>query len=82
VILIFFVTDNNDADFKDMKKLIIKMYPLIYFIYLGLGVRVMVFNGTFNNISVISWWSVYWWRKLEYLEKTTDLTQVTDKQLS
>ena len=21
-------------------------------------VRVMVFNGTFNNISVISWWSV------------------------
>jgi hypothetical protein len=22
------------------------------------GVRVMVFNATFNNISVISWWSV------------------------
>ena len=21
----------------------------------------------------------YWWRKLEYLEKTTDLPQVTDK---
>jgi hypothetical protein len=21
----------------------------------------------------------YWWRKLEYPEKTTDLTQVTDK---
>ena len=21
----------------------------------------------------------YWWRKLEYLEKTTDLSQVTDK---
>jgi len=21
----------------------------------------------------------YWWRKLEYLEKTTDLLQVTDK---
>jgi hypothetical protein len=30
----------------------------------------MVFNATFNNISVISWW-----RKLE---KTTDLSQVTD----
>ena len=29
----------------------------------------MVFNATFNNISVIS----------EYLEKTTDLSQVTDK---
>ena len=25
---------------------------------LGEGVRVMVFNATFNNISVISWWSV------------------------
>jgi len=24
----------------------------------GLGVRVMVFNATFNSISVISWWSV------------------------
>jgi len=24
----------------------------------GLGVRVMVFNTTFNNISIISWWSV------------------------
>jgi hypothetical protein len=33
----------------------------------------MVFNATFNNISVISW------RKPEYLEKTTDLSQVTDK---
>jgi len=28
------------------------------------GVRVMVFNATFNNISVISWRSVFfWWRK-------------------
>jgi hypothetical protein len=25
---------------------------------LGLEVRVVVFNSTFNNISVISWWSV------------------------
>jgi hypothetical protein len=33
----------------------------------------MVFNGTFNNISVLSW------RISEYLEKTTDLSQVTDK---
>jgi len=22
---------------------------------------------------------IYWWRKLEYLEKNTDLQQVTDK---
>jgi hypothetical protein len=25
---------------------------------LNFRMRVMVFNGTFNNISVISWWSV------------------------
>jgi hypothetical protein len=31
----------------------------MYIVYiLGLGVRVMVFNATFNNISVISWRSV------------------------
>jgi len=36
----------------------------------------MVFNATFNNISVISWRSVL---LLEGSEKTTDLSQVTDK---
>jgi hypothetical protein len=36
-------------------------------------VMAMVFNATFNNISVISWWSVL------LVEKTTDLSQVTDK---
>ena len=40
----------------------------------------MVFNATLNNISVISWLSVYWWRKQEYPEKTTDLSQATDKR--
>ena len=39
----------------------------------------MVFNGTFNNISVISCGQFYRWRKQEYPEKTTDLSQVTDK---
>ena len=36
-------------------------------------VRVIVFNAIFNNISVISWWSVV------PLKKTTDPPQVTDK---
>jgi hypothetical protein len=42
---------------------------------------VVVLNATFNNISVISWQSVffYWWRKQEFPEKTTDVSQVTDK---
>jgi hypothetical protein len=35
--------------------------------------RFMVFNATFNNISVISWQSVL------LVEKTIDLSQVTDK---
>ena len=38
-----------------------------------------VFNATFINVSVISLRSVYWWRKPEYTEKTTDLSQVTDR---
>ena len=37
------------------------------------GVRIMVFNATFNNISGISWRSVL------FVEETTDLSQVTDK---
>ena len=39
----------------------------------------MVLNATFNNISVILWRSVLLWRKPEYLDKITDLLQVTDK---
>jgi hypothetical protein len=41
--------------------------------------RFMVFNATFNNISVISWRSVLLVEETEYPEKTTDLPQVTDK---
>ena len=36
----------------------------------------MMFNATFNDISVILWWSVL---LVEDPEKTTDLPQVTDK---
>ena len=39
----------------------------------------MVFNVTFNNISVLSWRSVLLVGTLEYPEKTIDLPQVTDK---
>ena len=43
----------------------------------GLFVCLMVFNATFNNISVISWRAVLLVE--EYPENTTDLSQVTDK---
>jgi len=36
-------------------------------------VMYMVLNASFNNISVISWWSVL------LVEETTDLSLVTDK---
>ena len=40
----------------------------------------MLINATFNNISVISRWSVYWWRRTEDSSRTsTDLPQVTNK---
>ena len=40
----------------------------------------MVLNDTFNSISVMYHGSqFYWWKKPEYLEKTTDLLQVIDK---
>jgi hypothetical protein len=42
-------------------------------------VRVMVFNATFNNISVISWQLVLLGKESGIPGKTTDLPQVTDK---
>ena len=43
------------------------------------GFRFMVFNATFNNISVISWRSVLLVEKNGVSGETTDLPQVTDK---
>ena len=39
----------------------------------------VLLNATFNNISVVSWSSVYWWLKPENPDKTIDLPQFTDK---
>jgi len=41
--------------------------------------KIVVFNATFNNISVISWRLVLLLEETGVLEKTTDLLQVTDK---
>ena len=42
-------------------------------------VRVMVFNATFNNVSVTSWWSVLLMEETGVPADPTDLSHVTDK---
>ena len=45
----------------------------VVIMHVPIEIWVMVFNTIFNNISAISWQSVL------MVEKTTDLSQVTDK---
>jgi len=40
---------------------------------------VMIFNTSFNNISVITWRSALLVEKQVFREKSTDMPQVTDK---
>jgi hypothetical protein len=42
----------------------------------------MVFNATFNNISVILWGSFLLVEEMGVTEKTTHLLQVTDKLIT
>jgi hypothetical protein len=43
------------------------------------SVKVMVFNGSFFNISVISWWPILLVEETGIPGTTTDLSQVTVK---
>ena len=56
-----------------LQKLFILWNSMLWYALHVYRFRFMVFNATFNNISVISWRSVL------LVEKTTDLSQVTDK---
>ena len=64
----------NATCFVDVSPLIVTIF------YMDMD---MVFNATFNNISVIyRGCQFYWWRKPEYPEKTIDLSKINDKFLS
>jgi hypothetical protein len=52
------------------------MIEIKFLLVVGLFI---VFNTTFNNMSVISWRSGLSVEKLEYSVKTPDLSQVTDR---
>jgi len=57
----------------------LSLYKSTTWINVGLFVCFMVFNATFKNISIIyRGGQFYWWWKPEDLEKTTNLSQVTD----
>jgi len=62
-IVVFFRQDKQTSNFQ----------------YENSGVRVMVLNDTFNNISVISWRSVLLVEETEVLVENHHLPQVTDK---
>ena len=49
------------------------------YIIIEVRVRVMICIVTFNNISAISWLSFLFVEETGMPEKTTDLSQVTDK---
>ena len=74
---IYYVFQTFIASFR-VEIILVIFHNCRYYVYLG-GIRLMVFNVTFNNCSVILWGQLYWWVKPEYPEKTTDLPQVTDK---
>ena len=48
-----------------------------YGYHIQIRVRIMVFNATFNNISVISWQSVLLGEERDCPEKTTVTEQIT-----
>ena len=78
IFLIFFYLNYLIDCFKKKARFLSSVI-LIWLTFFRQKRGIMVFNSTFHNILVISWRSVVLWMKPKYLEKTTNLSQVTDK---
>ena len=70
---------SKQIQFSDWPILQYEYKKIVLEIFMAVRVRVMVLNVTLNDISVISWKPVLLVEKTECPEKTTDLSQFTDK---
>ena len=77
--ILYWMTNNpQHSEYNRDELQVIRCTSRCHLCFCFVFVCLMVFNATFNNISVISWRSILLVKEPEDPEKTTDLSQVTD----